>query len=227
MSLTADRVAALAPDAASAKNGRQIAGTAAKWASRGRGGSAVWGEFRGSGKTPYQIRADLSDAAAGVAWKCSCPSRKQPCKHASLACCSSPPSSPIRCRRGTRRTGSRSGCRSGNRPPKRRRRRPPPRDTTADPAARAKRRAKRETKIAAGLDQLDLWLEDLVRNGAGLRGGGRVESDGGEFERQAARLVDAQATGLASRLRGLAEQPGSRRGHGPTGCWPGWANSAC
>ena len=39
---------------------------------------AVWGLCQGSGKQPYQTTVDLS----GPAYKCSCPSRKFPCKHA-------------------------------------------------------------------------------------------------------------------------------------------------
>ena len=201
MSVTAEQVAALAPDAASAKNGRQIAGAAAKWASRGRHGTAVWGEFKGSGKTPYQIRADTGDAAAGVAWKCSCPSRKQPCKHAlgllfvaaedaASLTDSDPPDwvAEWLAKRDSTAKAKATKAAAANAP--------------ADPAAQAKRRGKREAKIAEGLDRLDLWLEDLVRNGLAA-----AEEDADEFERQAARLVDAQAPGLAARLRSLADLP--------------------
>ena len=38
----------------------------------------LWGLCAGSGKNPYQTIVDLS----GPAYKCSCPSRKFPCKHA-------------------------------------------------------------------------------------------------------------------------------------------------
>ena len=38
---------------------------------------AVWGHCQGSGKNPYQTAIDLND----IAFKCSCPSRKFPCKH--------------------------------------------------------------------------------------------------------------------------------------------------
>jgi SWIM zinc finger len=38
----------------------------------------VWGLCAGSGKRPYQTVVDLT----GPAYKCSCPSRKFPCKHA-------------------------------------------------------------------------------------------------------------------------------------------------
>ncbi|HUZ54987.1 MAG TPA: SWIM zinc finger family protein [Streptosporangiaceae bacterium] len=50
----------------------------ARWSGSGHDEHAVWGECRGSGQLPYLTQAALDDAAA----KCSCPSRKFPCKHA-------------------------------------------------------------------------------------------------------------------------------------------------
>jgi hypothetical protein len=82
----------------------------------------------------------------------------------------------------------------------------PPKPVDTD--AQAKRIAKREELVGAGMDQLELWMRDVAR--AGL---GRLQ-DGSAFEAQAARLVDAQAKGLAGRLRGLGELVGS----GPD--WP-------
>lgn len=72
-----ERVLALAPDASSAKSGRGLA-VGAEWPSLGRTDRAVWGECQGSGKSPYQTRIDLTEPA----FKCSCPSRKFPCRHA-------------------------------------------------------------------------------------------------------------------------------------------------
>src|SRR4051812_47929336 len=73
---TSQRVLALAPDPASAKAGQGLA-TARKWASLGFDGRAAWGECQGSGAKPYQVQVDLAEPA----FKCSCPSRKFPCKH--------------------------------------------------------------------------------------------------------------------------------------------------
>ena len=39
---------------------------------------SVWGRCSGSGAEPYETAVDHVD----VAWRCSCPSRKLPCKHA-------------------------------------------------------------------------------------------------------------------------------------------------
>ncbi len=47
------------------------------WPVRGRSAGAVWGECQGSGAAPYRLCVALSD----LAHRCSCPSRKLPCKH--------------------------------------------------------------------------------------------------------------------------------------------------
>ncbi|MBW4639863.1 MAG: SWIM zinc finger family protein [Gloeocapsa sp. UFS-A4-WI-NPMV-4B04] len=70
------QILALAPDASSAKNGKTLA-TLRKWVSLGQNEQVIWGECQGSGKTPYQTQIDLTE----IAFKCSCPSRKFPCKH--------------------------------------------------------------------------------------------------------------------------------------------------
>src|SRR3954454_11621095 len=78
---TAEQVLALAPDAASRKAGSKL-GTAGPWSETGSSDEGtVWGLCKGSGSKPYQTVVDLADAA-GAAYKCSCPSRKFPCKHA-------------------------------------------------------------------------------------------------------------------------------------------------
>ena len=74
---TQDRVLQLAPDPASAKAGQGLA-NARKWVTLGRDDRVVWGECQGSGAKPYQTQFDLLEVAS----KCSCPSRKFPCKHA-------------------------------------------------------------------------------------------------------------------------------------------------
>ena len=76
MTLDAKQILALAPDPASAKAGSQLA-AAHQWSNLGKSEAALWGECQGSGKTPYKTQVDLN----GPAFKCSCPSRKFPCKH--------------------------------------------------------------------------------------------------------------------------------------------------
>ena len=68
---------ALAPDASSLRGAQKMSGRTG-WVELGMTGDVLWGLCRGSGKNPYQVAVDL----AGPAYKCSCPSRKFPCKHA-------------------------------------------------------------------------------------------------------------------------------------------------
>src|SRR5262245_48655891 len=71
-----DHVLGLAPDEGSAKAGQGLA-RASKWKELGQSDQPLWGAIQGSGKDPYRVRVDLSEPA----FKCSCPSRKFPCKH--------------------------------------------------------------------------------------------------------------------------------------------------
>ncbi|HYQ31732.1 MAG TPA: SWIM zinc finger family protein, partial [Lapillicoccus sp.] len=74
---SADQVLALAPDPSSQGAGRALS-TPTPWSGIGSFDSLVWGLCRGSGSRPYQTVVDLD----GPAYRCSCPSRKFPCKHA-------------------------------------------------------------------------------------------------------------------------------------------------
>lgn len=73
-----------------------------------------------------------------------------------------------------------------------------PADTPADPGQPDRLTARRE-RVDAGLDELDRWLRDQVAGGlAGMeRAGYRY------FDEIAARMVDAQAPGIARMLRAL------------------------
>lgn len=68
----------LATDQASLKAAAGLA-KPGKWSGTGMSpdGALVWGECAGSGANPYRVMADLRDLGS----KCTCPSRKFPCKH--------------------------------------------------------------------------------------------------------------------------------------------------
>jgi len=69
-------VAGLAPDASSLAAARKLA-RPGPWSDTGSTETLLWGKCQGSGKTPYQVSIDLT----GPAFRCTCPSRKLPCKH--------------------------------------------------------------------------------------------------------------------------------------------------
>jgi len=74
--LATDQILALSPDDSSAKAAKGLLAPA-KWPMLGHDEVAIWGECQGSGSKPYQVIIEVS----GPSFKCSCPSRKFPCKH--------------------------------------------------------------------------------------------------------------------------------------------------
>lgn len=75
-SLTLTQVQALAVDSRSLSDAKKLAKPSA-WRRLGRDRGAVWGVALGSKGDAYAVFARSSDDV-----RCSCPSRKRPCKHA-------------------------------------------------------------------------------------------------------------------------------------------------
>ncbi|MFF0528857.1 DUF5691 domain-containing protein [Nocardia amikacinitolerans] len=175
-----ERVGALAPDASSLGAARALAD---RWRDTGYREDAVWGRCRGSGPEPYATIVDLS----GPAYSCDCPSRKTPCKHAlSLLLLWShgavAPAAEV-ADFATEWLAWRA-----SRTPK------PAAQRTANPATAEQRRV----RVTAGLAELDIWLGDQVRTGLA-----QADRSYQAFETIAARMVDAQAPGVAGALRRL------------------------
>lgn len=254
---------ALAPDDASARAATGLA-RPGPWSGTGACGDLVWGLCAGSGKTPYQAIADL----AGPAYRCSCPSRKFPCKHAlallllwaegavpdlpepadyaqawlesrseraskSLSrtsgggsAASADSGAGVDGSNGATGGGAGAGAGAGR-----------------DEVGAARRAEERAQRVAGGLAELVEWLRDQVRVGlaasvsasgagrgtagvspggvaggagavAGRGGAGAGHAGAGHADAIAARMVDAQAPGVAGVLRGLSLVPGSGDG------WP-------
>jgi hypothetical protein len=188
---TPQQVLALAPDSAAAKAGQGLA-SPRPWSGLGQDDGAVWGLCQGSGKKPYQTQVDLSEPA----FKCSCPSRKFPCKHALgllLLRATDEAVVPQADRpewveewlasRGERAERAAARKERAEKPP--------------DPEAQARRAAQREERVDRGAEEVRRWLADLVR-----RGLADAQRQPWRFwDETAARMVDAQAGGLASRVR--------------------------
>ncbi len=200
----------LAPDAASRKAGSKLAAPG-PWSGAGarpeEGGGAVWGECSGSGSKPYRTVVDLS-GEGGPGFNCSCPSRKFPCKHALgllllwasgeaavPAAQEAPPGWAEQWLERRRKRAEKAVAGPAAAGPA----------TPADEEAARRRGERRAERIGAGVTELEQRLADLLRGGlAAAEGAGY-----GQWEETAARMVDAQAPGLASRVRELASLPGS------------------
>jgi SWIM zinc finger len=188
-----ERTEQLAPDAASAKAGLGLA-KPAHWRTLGQADHMIWGECQGSGANPYQVRVALADAG----YRCTCPSRKQPCKHTLgllylyAGGASFPKSAPpafveewvaSRAKRADAKAARESQP-----------------SAPVDPEAQARRQDKRESRILLGLEQLQAWMSDIMAQGLA-----NTRTQPPSFWTQmASRLVDAQAPGLANRVRDMA-----------------------
>jgi uncharacterized Zn finger protein len=216
MPLTLERIEALAPDQPSLAAARKLL-KASSWPTLAEGEGLVWGECQGSGVTPYRVTVNEADAG----YKCTCPSRKFPCKHAlalmwmradrSVAFAAAPVPDWVKDwllrRRGTSTAASKSEDEDKPKTrPSIRLTEIPEAGANADPkteqraaAARERNRLEREAAVLAGLEDLDTWLSDQVQHGMA------------NFVAQAAqvcrtiaqRLVDAKASGLSGRLDAL------------------------
>ncbi|WP_119320778.1 SWIM zinc finger family protein [Capsulimonas corticalis] len=201
-SWTTDQVLALAPDASSAKSGRDLSNKA-KWVTLGQRETAIWGECQGSGSKPYRTQVDLSEPA----FRCSCPSRKFPCKHGlglMLILAADPGALPDAAPPDwvAEWLASRT-----ERAEKKEKKAAEP-EKPVDTAAQAKRAAQRDAKVAGGVQELDRWLRDLVRGGLA-----EIASRPYSYwDTPAKRMVDAQAPGLARMVRDMAGVPATGAG---------------
>ncbi|ROO88944.1 SWIM zinc finger protein [Actinocorallia herbida] len=189
-----ERVLALAPDAASRKAADALAGRSE--GASGSDGALVWAEGR------YATAVEL----AGPAFRCSCPSRKIPCKHAlGLLLRWSDGAVPEtgaqarpawaeewvaarRERAAARVIAAEEAAAEPNAP------------GAASESATARRRAER---VDDGVAEFGRWLRDQVSRG--LAGAERAPYS--LWDEAARRLVDAQAGTLAGRVKELAALP--------------------
>lgn len=220
---TTGEVMALAPDDASRRAATVLA-VPGPWAEAGCDARAVWGRCRGSSRSPYEVACDTTD----FAYRCTCPSQKQPCKHVLAllllwagasplvpfgpppaevaAWLASRPVPPDAVSLADRLIGQSAGpipvlADPATSAPRR----------NPDPEAAAARAAQRAKRIASGMAELDLWLGDLLR--AGLASA--ASQPYSFWDAMAARMVDAQAPAAAGAVRDLAGLPHSGEG------WPG------
>jgi hypothetical protein len=192
-SFTRELVFQLAPDAGSAKSGQELAHVR-KWLALAGDGEVIWGQCQGSGAKPYQVQVALSEPA----FKCSCPSRKFPCKHG-LGLLLIYADSPAALAAAERPDWVNEWLASREARAAKAEQRSRQAEPVSDPEAQGERRARRIERALAGMRELGTWTRDLVRSGIGAAPGKGF----GFFDRQARRLVDAQAPGIARRVRQL------------------------
>lgn len=193
---TQQAVERAAPDASSLTAARRLAAPG-PWSDTGATDTLLYGRCQGSGRTPYQVSIDLT----GPAYRCSCPSRKFPCKHA-LALL-------LLWVRGDgagvddQADGARDGAGAlaaewaAQRAGRAATQAVAAARAPVDPEARAKRQAERARLMDAGIEDFALWLTDLVRGGTAAA----RRQPFTWWDAAGGRLVDAQLPGLAQHVR--------------------------
>lgn len=194
-----DNILSLAPDPGTADRAKSVA-FARRWLSLQGNGRAIWGTL-GNPADPFRTKVDLQ----GPAFHCTCPVRRQPCKHGiallllfsknndAFQPVSQPPDwvSEWLDKRDQREVAPTAEDQRTAKP-------------AADPAAEDRRRALREkrlTQMAEGLARLENWLLDLLRQGlASLEGAADTP-----WNELSARLVDAKLGTLARRVRQIPQ----------------------
>ncbi len=202
MELSEKQIEALAPDASSLKAGKSLS-KPQQWLLKQHNHRAIWGEIKGNGSKPYRTQVDLQQ----LAFKCSCPSFKFPCKHglglllafASQATAFEADASEpdwVKEWLDKRQAKAEKEEKKAEQTPE---------STEANEAkaqkAKEKRQQQRLSQVETGIDELRLWLKDLVR--VGLLD--LPNKNTRFFDQVIARMVDAKATGLAAKIRALRE----------------------
>lgn len=192
MNLNEEQILTLAPDESSKKAGRDLANTG-KWIAKGANDQVLWGECQGSGSKPYQTQVDT----VNIAFKCSCPSRKFPCKHGLGLL--------LLYARGknsfTIADAPAWVTEWLNKRAEKQEKQEEKKEKPVDETAQAKRQQARQSKVSDGIEELTAWLKDIIRNGIVSI----PEKGPAFFENMSRRLIDAQAPGLAGMVRGLGE----------------------
>jgi len=191
-------VLAISPDAASTKAAKVLI-KPAKWANTGCNEHTVWGQCQGSGKNPYLTRIDIS--AQPPAFKCSCPSRKFPCKHALalllLRVNGQVPHNPQPPEWVQQWLDERQ-----SKAQKQEEKQQKQKIVAQDPKAQekqAKQHAKRWQRIEEGMQELQRWMLDILEQG--LAQLSSHSDNARHWHTMSARMVDAQMPGMAWRIQ--------------------------
>jgi hypothetical protein len=173
-----------------------------RWRHLGRGEALVWGEVRSRGATYFRVLFEPEQER----FYCNCSARQQPCSHilALAAWSSSEPSAdpskeepPVWVSSYLERLQTIEIARQQQAMSDE--------DRKKRQEQRLQNRARRVQVMQEGMQDLSAWLEDVIRQGIA-----QLESYSPEqWERIAARMVDAKLGSVARRLRTLPERIGS------------------
>lgn len=197
LKFTDQQIESLVTDPASLKAGKGLSAKS-KWVSFAYNERVMWGEIKGSGAKPYRTQIDIKS----IAFKCSCPSFKFPCKHSiglmllnanEYDSFENAVSEPDWVKEWIDKREAKAEKATE-----------PEVEKTEEEVLKAdKQKAKRVNERVANVEdavaELDLWLKDLVRIGILTLPSKGIQY----FENLAKRMVDNKASGLAGWVRAL------------------------
>lgn len=196
-------VVAFAPDQASVRAGQKLS-PSHKWSGLGHDDTTIWGLLQGSGKNPYRVKIDLIRMRQEqTGFHCTCPSRKQPCKHVlgllfivvnSAGAIRPSSTKPDYVQEWFKKVEAQKKKREAKK--------------EKNPENAKKTAKSRLATIMTGLNELEPWLIHLVRHGL-------VDAqikDRAMWEQKAARMIDSKAPTISNRLLEMVNFPDSGEG---------------
>lgn len=196
MQFTESQIQSLAPNPAAFAAGKKLS-SKEQWQTFGRSERAIWGAIKGSGSNPYLAQIDI----LSIAYKCTCPSRQFPCKHTiALMLLHAAQSSIFTIQEEPEWVKAWMDKRVTKEKPKEEK------EHTEEELEqleknREKTQQNRLATVKEAAEELELWLKDLVRMGL-LELPTKNKND---FDRVAARMVDAKAPGLGGWVKALGK----------------------
>lgn len=206
-----EQVLAVAPGPSTLAAAQPLA-VPTRWNGTGCHHRAVWGRCTGTSAEPYDTVVDH----VAVASRCTCPSRLSPCKHAVALLLLWARGQVAEVPDGAESLFARSWLTARVVAPPPEPSPEPPSDAATPAPTRGSQpvagaaplpqrdptagRDDRVARMAAGLAELDRWLDDRMRTGMADPSLAQYRT----WDHLAARLVDAQVGGLANRVRRIA-----------------------
>jgi SWIM zinc finger len=193
--MTPDIARSLAPDDGTLKRAEALANPR-KWIFIERDDRALWGECSGSGGDPYRAVVDMN----GPAYKCSCPVKRFPCKHALALLLLASENNPTHFGKNpppqyvTEWIDARDRRQAAKAIPR------TDEQIAKSEASKSKNWSERLELMRDGVDDLQNRLLDVLREGlAALE-----QAPPQYFQDFAARMVDAKLGGLSKRIKSWA-----------------------
>ncbi|MCH2023872.1 MAG: hypothetical protein MK207_15450 [Saprospiraceae bacterium] len=195
MKWTDDKISALAPNASTDRRGKMLANSI-KWDNLGTNYIAIWGDCIPIESQRYLVQINLSDSS----FKCSCTVRNTVCKHIlgllymyskSTALFKYQPPPPLinNWLSSDTKTLAKSKSYKKNNKTKI--------ELEKIKIAKEKRWQKRLKLMSDGIDELELWLTDLVRHGIA-----NINATKSDFWQQvAAKMIDAKLPAISTYLK--------------------------